>query len=199
VPSRLRREVGVAAALAATVAATGAVVGAVWVWTTPRAQAVVGDGGVFLADPEGQAAIATDGRFALLGAGAGLCCGLLAFVVLRHRGVSAAVGLAAGGVAASVLAWRLGTWLGPEAVSVAAKGAAAGTRLDLPLELRATGVLLAWPLLAVASYLVLTAALVREDPPGAWASAPADRPADPPSGGPAGAVGPAAAGGPSTP
>jgi hypothetical protein len=178
VPSRLRREVGVGAALAVAVAAPGALVGALWVWTAPRAQAVVGDGGVFLTEPEGQAAIATDGRFAVLGAVVGLLCGLLGFVLVRQRGVATALGLAAGGLAGSVLAWRLGAWLGPEAVSVAAKGAAAGTRLDLPLELRATGVLLVWPLVAVASFLVLTAALVREEPQGAWPSAPEEPPAE---------------------
>ncbi|MGH8869795.1 MAG: ABC transporter permease [Actinomycetes bacterium] len=164
--TRYRADIRAGLVVAVALAAAGVLVGAAWAWWAPRLVAVVGEQGVFLADPEGQGPITVDARFALLGALAGLVSGAVVFLALAHRGVAAAIGLAVGGLAGSLVAWRLGLWLGPEAVSVAARGAAAGTRIDVPVELRATGTLLSWPLLAVATQLVLTSALVHPEPRG---------------------------------
>jgi hypothetical protein len=55
-----------------------------------------------------------------------------------------------------VLAWRLGHLLGPEELLPRASSAAEGTTLRGPLDLRAVGVLLLWPIAAVSGFLSLT-------------------------------------------
>lgn len=167
-PSNPRHPIAVGVLTAAAVAACGPVVGALWVWLAPRGEAVVAADGVYVAHPDGQAAIAADGSFAVIGLGAGLLCGIVVYLATRGRGVAAALGMAAGGSAGSLVAWLTGVWLGPGSVRVAARGADVGTRIDLPLDLGARGVLLVWPIAAVAVLMILTAALDRVDPPGAW-------------------------------
>jgi hypothetical protein len=162
------RRVATGLLVALAVAACGPVMGALWAWLSPRGLAVVGPGGVLVADTQSQAAIAADGYFAVLGLTVGLACGVVAFLATRGRGVVAAVALAAGGCAGSVLAWWTGAWLGPEEVRIAARGADVGARLEVPLEIGAPGVLLAWPIAAVSVLLVLTAMFDRVEPDGAW-------------------------------
>jgi len=147
--------------LAATVVCLllGPPLGLAWWIVAPTAQAIVQDGAASLADPETSAFIAADGWFAILGTlTGGLSAGL---VFRRHRkqGVAAVIGLAVGAVLASLLAWRLGHLLGPEELPPRARSAADGTTLEGPLDLRALGVLFAWPIAAVSGFLSLTVAL----------------------------------------
>jgi hypothetical protein len=134
----------------------GPVVGLTWWAVAPTPEVVVRDGGVFLTDPETSAFIAADGWFAALGALAGLLSALLVFRRHRGEGVAALLGLTAGALVGSVLAWRLGHLLGPEELLPRARSAAEGTTLRGPLDLRAVGVLLLWPIASVAGFLSLT-------------------------------------------
>lgn len=172
VRGRYRDHLRVAVLAALGVVACGPVVGALWAWLSPRGEAVVATGGLYVSEAGSQAAIASDGYFAVLGLLAGLSCGVVTFFATRGRGVAASVALAAGGCGGSLIAWLSGGWLGPEEVRLAARGADVGTRIDLPLHIGAPGVLLAWPIAAVSVLLVLTAALERIDPPGAWSPPP---------------------------
>jgi hypothetical protein len=124
--------------------------GYAWAAVAPPARYVTGAEGARLADPATQNLIAADGLFAVSTAGAGLGCGILAFAFARRTAVL--VGLALGGVAAALVAVRIGSSAGSAVVRAAAPGAAPeGSRL----ELTAQGVLLAWPLLAVAAFGLL--------------------------------------------
>jgi hypothetical protein len=137
--------------------------GLAWWIVAPTPQAIVRDGGVLLADPETSAFIAADGWFAILGALAGLLAAVLVMLGSRKRGVAALVGLTVGGVLASLLAWRVGHLLGPGELLPRARSADEGSTLEGPLDLRASGVLFAWPMAAVAAFLSLTAGV--EPPP----------------------------------
>src|SRR5262249_51974441 len=65
--------------------------------------------------------------------------------------------MAVGAVLGSVLAWRLGTWLGPTGDLIAhARAVGAKKVFDGPLALQAKGALLAWPIGAVLTHLLLT-------------------------------------------
>jgi hypothetical protein len=163
--SDLPRQVraGVIVAVAATVA--GVLLGLLWLWLAPRVPLVSDGKAVYLKDGEGEQSIGVDGWFTLLGAGFGVLSAVL--VYLRHRagGVAVVFGLAVGGVLGSIVAWRLGIALGPTSNIVAhAKAVGANKTFDAPLKLRAKGALLAWPALAMATQLVLTAAFTPREP-----------------------------------
>jgi hypothetical protein len=92
--------------------------------------------------------------------------------------VGALIGLAVGGVIGAAVAWRTGHWLGPAPVAEQARALQSlgpRTRLTTPVDLRARGVLLCWPIVAVTGYALLAA--VRDRPPGEQA-APAAAQAD---------------------
>ncbi len=83
------------------------------------------------------------------------------------------VGLAAGSLLASVIGWRLGVRLGPSSdVAAHARAVGKGVVFDAPLKLAAKGMLLAWPLAAMAVHLGLTALFGPRDPEPALAWAP---------------------------
>lgn len=161
----VRHEVrdGVLCALVATVLGVG--LGLLWLWLAPRVPLVNVDNAVFLKDPEGEEAVGADGTFVLLALGFGAVTGALAFLRSRSGGVGIVVGLAVGALLGSVLAWRLGIWLGPETDLVAAaKAAGSGKTFDGPLKLQAKSALLVWPLLALMMHLLLTGVFGRRDP-----------------------------------
>lgn len=162
-------EVRQAAIVAVLVAVTGAALGALWLWLAPNVPLVSDGEAVYFKNSEGEEAIAADGVFVLLSLGFGLVSGVAAFLVRRSGGVPIVVGLAAGALLGAVLAWQLGGWLGPEAdVADQARAVGKGATFDAPLQLRAKGALLAWPIAALAVHLGLTAAFGPRDPePGA--------------------------------
>jgi hypothetical protein len=153
----------------------GLLLGLLWVWLAPRIPLVSDGKAVYLQDPEGEEAIGADGTFALLGLAFGVVSGALVFWRLRRGGLGAALGLAAGAIGGSLLAWKFGVWLGP-GHDIIARAKAAGPHkiFDAPLDLRAKGVLLAWPVAALAVQLGLTAWLTRPKPapPAPWAWPP---------------------------
>ena len=128
-----------------------------WEALSPTAEVVSRPEGVFYTNPEGSDFIAADGWFAVIGAVTGLICSAAAFFRYRRHGVAAVLALAVGGVLASLLAWRLGHLLGPDDLEAGAAAARSGVPFSGPLDLRAHGVLLVWPLASTTVFLALTA------------------------------------------
>ncbi|WP_449478705.1 hypothetical protein [Streptomyces abikoensis] len=163
--AELRAELRQAAVVAAAVAVSGLLLGLLWAWLAPRVPLISDGKAVYLKNSEGEQAIGADGTFALLALGFGALSGAVVFWLRRRGGVPLVVGLAAGSFVASVIAWRLGMWLGPTSdVVAAARAAGRGVVFDAPLKLAAKGALLAWPLAAMAVHLVLTALFGPRDP-----------------------------------
>lgn len=189
----LRSDLRRAALVCAAVTVAGVGLGLLWLWLAPRVPLISDNTAVFLSDSEGEEAIGADGTFALLALAFGAVSAVLAFCFHRRGGVALVVGLAVGGVLGSLLAWQLGTRLGPTGDVVAhAREVGKGVVFDAPLELHAKGALLAWSLAAMAVHLGLTAMFGPRDPEPEWGvyhapgSAPVYGPAPSPGSGPAG-------------
>ncbi|MBY8876602.1 ABC transporter permease [Streptomyces sp. PLK6-54] len=151
--------------IALLVAVCGVVLGLLWLWLAPRIPMVSDGQAVYLKDTEGEEAIGADGWFALLAAVLGVVTAALVFWRFRRGGVAVVLGLAVGGVAASVIGWRVGVWLGPPTDIVAhAKAVGPKKVFDGPLELRAKSALVAWPAAAMLVHLCLTSAFGPRDP-----------------------------------
>nr|WSW69743.1 ABC transporter permease [Streptomyces sp. NBC_00995] len=165
----LRTELRRAALVVVAVTVAGLVLGLLWVWLAPRVPLVSDDTAVFLSDSEGEEAIGADGTFALLALAFGAVSAGLAFWFHRKGGIALVVALAVGGVLGSLVAWQLGTRLGPTDDVVAhAREVGKGVIFDAPLELHAKGALLAWSLAAMAVHLGLTALFGPRDPEPEW-------------------------------
>ncbi|MDL4821559.1 hypothetical protein [Actinomadura opuntiae] len=150
----------------AIVTPLGPLAGLLWGNTIPRVGYVVIQGEALVADPEGEGPIGVDGRFALIALSAGLLCGIAAYLAGgRRNDIALLLGLAAGGVAASLLAWKTGHLIGlGHYQDVVRHGRDGATVTGVP-DLRAKGVLMAWPLVAVAAYGLLEV-VFRRLPPG---------------------------------
>lgn len=161
----MRYEVRDGLLCALVVAVLGVGLGLLWLWLAPRVPLVTVDNAVFLKDPEGEEAVGADGTFVLLALGFGVVTGALAFLRSRAGGVGIVVGLAVGALLGSVLAWRLGVWLGPSSDLVAAaKAAGPGKTFHGPLKLQAKSALLVWPLLALLMHLLLIGVFGKREP-----------------------------------
>ncbi|WP_030564438.1 hypothetical protein [Streptomyces aureocirculatus] len=161
----MRAEVRDAVVIAVAVAASGVLLGLLWLWLAPRVPLIADDKAVFLKDTEGEQAIGGDGTFTLLGLAFGFVSALVVFLVRRRGGIPLVVGLAAGSLLGAVLAWKVGVWVGPETDVVAhAKSVGRGVVFDAPMELKAKGVLLAWPVAAMVVQLALTGFFGPRDP-----------------------------------
>jgi hypothetical protein len=149
------RDVRAALVVIGVSAATGLAAGAVWAAVSPRRILVVGADGLTPELTAGDPAFAAEGWFAVVGAVAGVL--LAGWAWRRSReDVAALIGLTLGGVLGAVVAWRLGHWLGPDAVPTSAFDRPEGTRVPEPIDVRAYATLLIWPLVAVATYFSLT-------------------------------------------
>lgn len=159
------REVRIWAATTVAVALLGPPAGLLWAWLSPSVRYVIVDGRPLLADPEGQAMIGVDGRFAVIAAVAGLVCGAVGYLAGgRDNDIPLLLGLAAGGLAAALLAWRVGHLVGLDGYERAVRAAVEGRTVDAPPDLRAKGALVFWPLLALACYGLLETAIARLAP-----------------------------------
>ncbi|WP_245623006.1 hypothetical protein [Spirillospora albida] len=144
------------AVTALIVAVLGPLAGLLWARTAPAVTYVIIRGQALPADPEGQGPITIDARFGLICSAAGLVCGGLAYLAgRRFDDVALMVGLALGGTAAAVLAWRTGHNVGLDAFEAAARTARDGATVTGIADVRAKGLLMAWPLFGVAAYGVL--------------------------------------------
>lgn len=171
-PARPDRPAWLADAVAfAVVAAAGLVaafpVGALWRSTAPKVLALVSQGNVYYAAPETKTFVARDGWFALYACIAAILLALFAF--LRYRrgaGIGAALGLAIGGIAGGYLATWFGKEIGPGhgSISEAAQAAANGANFNLPLMVRATGVIWLWPAVAAGLFFLIMLLFGPSDP-----------------------------------
>ncbi|GAB3178211.1 hypothetical protein GCM10027162_28810 [Streptomyces incanus] len=165
----MKTELREAAVTAVAVTLGGVLLGVLWWWLAPRVPLVgdvVGDNWVvYLKDTEGEQAIGVDGTFTLLALGFGAVSALAVFLVRRRGGVPLVVALGVGGLLGSLLAWRLGVWLGPaQDVIAQARDVGKGVTFDAPLKLSAKGALLAWPFAGLVVHLGLTALFGPRDP-----------------------------------
>lgn len=154
---------GAAQVVAASLGA-GVVLGVAWWLLAPVPRLRVRSGTAVEIAQRAETAVAADGWFAVCAAVVGAVAGLLAAVLVRRDRLGALLGLTAGGVLGSVLAWQLGQALGPDEVAVTGAGPADGTRFDGPLRLSALGVLLTWPTTAVIVFFAAVAGLDSVDP-----------------------------------
>ncbi|MQY33116.1 hypothetical protein SRB17_10760 [Streptomyces sp. RB17] len=165
----MKTELRDAAVITVAVALGGVLFGLLWWWLAPQVP-LVGDvvdksWVVYLKDSEGEQAVGVDGTFALLGLGFGLVSAVVVSLLRRRGGVPVVVALGLGALLGSVLAWRLGVWLGPTSDVLAhAKQVGKGVTFSAPLKLGAKGALLAWPLGALLVHLGLTALFGPRDP-----------------------------------
>lgn len=167
--AELRAELSRAALVAVAVTVAGVALGLLWLWLAPRVPLVSDDTAVFLSDSEGEEAIGADGTFVLLALAFGAVSAALVFWFHRKGGIALVVALAVGGVLGSLLAWQIGTRLGPTDDVVAhAREVGKGVIFDAPLELHAKGALLAWSLAAMAVHLGLTALFGPRDVEPEW-------------------------------
>ncbi|MEU7133830.1 hypothetical protein [Streptomyces sp. NPDC046261] len=160
-----RLELRDAAIVTAAVMVAGVLLGLLWVWLAPRVPLISDGKAVYLKNTEGEQAIGADGWFALLGLAFGAVSAAAVFLFRRAGGIALVVGLAAGSLLASVIGWRMGVWLGPSSdVAGHARAVGKGVVFDAPLKLAAKGMLLAWPLSAMAVHLGLMALFGPRDP-----------------------------------
>lgn len=158
----MKTELREAAVVTVVLALGGALLGVLWWWLAPSVP-LVGDvvdksWVVYFKDTEGEQAIGVDGTFTLLALAFGLVSAVAAFLWRRRGGVPLVVALAVGAFLGSLLAWRVGVWLGPSGDVIAqAKDAGRGVTFSAPLKLEAKGAWLAWPLAALVVHLGLTA------------------------------------------
>ncbi|WP_059009131.1 hypothetical protein [Streptomyces specialis] len=160
------REIREALLVAVPVAAlTGLVLGLVWLWRAPRVPLVSDGEAVLPANAEGQQAIGADGTVLLIGLVLGAVAGGVVFLLRRAGGVAVVLGLAVGAGLGSVLAWRLGVWLGPtDDIAGHARSLGADVVFDAPLGIGAKGVLLGLPFAAVAVHMFCLSVWGPRDP-----------------------------------
>ncbi|MEU9265235.1 DUF2567 domain-containing protein [Streptomyces sp. NPDC048251] len=165
----MKTELREAAVITVAVALAGALLGLLWVWLAPKVP-LVGDlvddnWVVYFKDTEGEQAIGVDGTFTLLALACGAVSAAAVFLWRRRGGVPLVIALAVGGFLGSLLAWRLGVWLGPDSDVIAhAQSAGKGVTFSAPLKLGAKGALLAWSFAAALVHLGLTALFGPRDP-----------------------------------
>jgi hypothetical protein len=174
----MKTEVREAAVIVVATALGGLLLGVLWWWLAPSVP-LVGDvvdknWVVYLKDSEGEQAVGVDGTFTLLALVFGLVSAVAVFLWRRRGGVPLVVALGVGGFLGSLLAWRVGVWLGPaEDVIAHAKDVGKGVTFSAPLKLGAKGVWLAWPLGALVVHLGLTALFGPRDPEPPYGAPPA--------------------------
>jgi hypothetical protein len=136
---------GRAAVLGALLILAGGVAMAVaWWQLAPTAQARVQDGQVLLQGHQ-ELQVAQDGWFVVVAGAAGVLVATVLALRPSRRPVTEALLAAAGLGLAGVLAWRLGSWLGPAPLLDQVRGGSSRPRT--PLALHTMSVLLVAPLL----------------------------------------------------
>lgn len=151
-------QVVTALAMVVALALLGALGGVVWHLVAPRTELVFSGGVANFVGPVPSAPIAADGWFAVIALVAGIATGSLTQALLHDRMPGALVGAAVGAMLASLVMWRVGHWFGAAAYAAAVHHVANGTQLYAPLDVRAKGVLLLWPLAATLTIFIAAVA-----------------------------------------
>lgn len=161
----MKTELREAAVITVATAIGGVLLGLLWWWLAPHVPVFFDGVDVYPKDVEGEQVIGVDGTFSLLAVGFGLVTAVVVFLLRRRGGIPLIVALTVGGILASLLAWRLGIWLGPtQDVIARGKEVGKGVGFDAPLALNAKGSLLAWSVSALLVHLGLTALFAPRDP-----------------------------------
>ncbi|HEX6445961.1 MAG TPA: hypothetical protein VF053_12790 [Streptosporangiales bacterium] len=143
-----------AVVMVVALAVIGGVGGVLWHLIAPRTELVFSDGVANFVGPAPSQPVAADGWFAVIALVAGIVTGSLTQAFLHHRMPGAVVGLAVGATVASLAMWKVGHWFGAAAYAAAVHHVANGEHLYAPLSVRATGVLLLWPLAATLTIFI---------------------------------------------
>lgn len=148
----MARHVRAFAVTVLTLATLAVLAGLLWSHLSPRAPYQVTVDGPVLADPSTQALISADGWYAVITGGLGLACGALAWFLGRRHQLAVLLGLGAGGVLAAFLTLWVGSTFTLGVVVVEAAATPGVKIVPGSLTLTATGVIVSWPLVAVAFF-----------------------------------------------
>lgn len=139
----------------------GIPLGVLWWLAAPRRSYAVSAEGAFAIVPESEAAVGSDGWFMLLTAAVALVAAVVAWRREAQRGPLIAAALAVGTLLCGLVTWQVGGLLGPR--PSAEELAEIGAVVLGPLGLRAYGVLVVGPFLAVSGYLLAVCFAPRDD------------------------------------
>lgn len=142
-------------------AALGVPAGLLWLVLAPRRQFEVVDGGFRALEPQSEALIGADGWLLVITAALGLLAAAAVWLFVRSRGAGIVLGLAAGLLACSIIAWQVGELLGSG--PTADELTDIGTVVTAGLELRAIPVLVGGSFLATLLYLVAVSFVAGDD------------------------------------
>ncbi|MEV0149634.1 MULTISPECIES: hypothetical protein [unclassified Nonomuraea] len=148
----MARQVRAFAVTVLALAGLAVLAGLLWSALSPRAPYEVTGQGPILADPTTQALIAADGWFAVITGGLGVVCGAAGWFLSRRVQLPVLLALCAGGVLAAFVTLWVGSTFTLGAVTVEAAAVPGAQVVAGSLRLTARGVLVAWPLCAVAIF-----------------------------------------------
>lgn len=157
-----REETGAALVAVGMLLLAGLVLGVCWVLIAPTVEGVVVEGGIALSELQSARIFDAEGVFAVTACLTGVAVPVVASRWLQRTGALAVLTLAVGGLVASIVAWRIGVWFGPEAVDPTAGQLAVGSAVALPLRLDTTSMLLLWPIATV--FVTLWMTVLARDP-----------------------------------
>lgn len=147
-----------------TFVVAGGAVGVIWSQIAQPSAFTVDSGQAFMGEAEAGRQFGVAVTYTWLGALAALVLGFVFGLRLHRHGWFTALAVAAGASVAAVIAWRLGLALGPPDPKSVIPSAADGARVPQRLEVDSYGILLVWPVLALAGLLSAIAWFVAEPP-----------------------------------
>lgn len=136
----------------------GAVCGLLWSWLTPLATYTIGDEMSAQITERGQAEIvAADVVFTLIMALVGVVIGIVGWAVWHRKGWLVTTMPLLAALAASLMAWRMGTTIGQTGFSERLAAGEPGDVIPIDLNLRALSALLVAPFTAIVPIMLLAA------------------------------------------
>lgn len=142
----------------------GAVIGFVWSQIAQPSAFTVDSGQAFMGEAEAGRQFGVAVAYTWLGAITALVLGFVLGLRLHRHGWAIALIAAAAASVAAVIAWRVGLALGPPDPKSVIAAASDGERVPRRLEIDSYGILLVWPVLALAGLLSAIAWFVPEPP-----------------------------------
>jgi hypothetical protein len=139
------------------VALLGAPIGLLWAAVAPKVEVVRTGQGLDLVSSETKSFVGADGWLFVLGLLVGAVCGFVAWRLGRRHALGTVLGLVLGSVLAAIIAWRVGHLVDVPRLSATLHSLPGKPVIDPTLDVRAKGVLLAWPFASAAVFLGLLA------------------------------------------